>query len=336
VTFNVGAGNNVTLDVSASTRINTFFIRVLPQWKTLLVGSTAEATKVNVVMSLVLDLSGSMFMTVAEGGSDGAPFLPGAVTSFIDNFTDNSDRAALITFGSTAVTDVPMTYKFKTAIENAVKNPKNLDKTWSEGGLQAGLSQIQSVAVSSNESVLRVLVFFTDGFANTFNEKLSCSASRINVGQTDPANHKCGPNCWDVVYKDPSNDNAITCNNPNPFNSIGGTLGSDTDTITVAPGTSETISIYNLNVWTEGQLRALAVANTIRNNNVLIYCVGLGDGPTAINQVFLEQVANVNDPSNPTYNPNQPAGDIAIAPTADDLDSVFQVIAAKIALRLTK
>ena len=33
VAFNVAAANNVTLDVSASTRINTFFIRVLPNGK---------------------------------------------------------------------------------------------------------------------------------------------------------------------------------------------------------------------------------------------------------------------------------------------------------------
>src|SRR5664280_712774 len=56
VTFG-SANNNITLDVSATTRINTYFIRVLPQWSTLAVGSSAQGTRPNLRMTLVLDLS---------------------------------------------------------------------------------------------------------------------------------------------------------------------------------------------------------------------------------------------------------------------------------------
>ncbi|HVM60056.1 MAG TPA: VWA domain-containing protein [Verrucomicrobiae bacterium] len=334
VTFGVDAANNVTLNVRASATIKTYFIGILPQWKTLTVGARAQATKMNVVMSLVLDFSGSMFMSVADGGSDGHTYLPGAVTSFINQFTENADQAALVDFGSTAQVKVKMTSVFKTAIINAVNAEDNLDKTWSEGGLQAGWKQIQTVSAGANQ--LPVIVFFTDGFANTFNVKLGCQPSAINVGQTDPSNHKCGDNCWDLRYLDPNSGDDVDCNNPGSFSSIGGTLGSESGTTTIKAGTSETISKYNLNVWTEGQLRALQMANTIRSNNITIYCIGLGATTNDINQVFLKQVANMNDPANPTYNPNQPAGEAAFASTASDLESVFQVIASQIAVRLSQ
>ncbi len=45
---------------TASTSINTYFIRMIPQWRTLTVGDTAIASRAPVVMTLVLDRTGSM------------------------------------------------------------------------------------------------------------------------------------------------------------------------------------------------------------------------------------------------------------------------------------
>src|ERR1035441_552155 len=57
------ANNNEVVHVTATVKINTFFIRVLPNWSTLEVSSTAEAVRMNVIMTLVLDTSGSMAPT---------------------------------------------------------------------------------------------------------------------------------------------------------------------------------------------------------------------------------------------------------------------------------
>src|ERR1700733_9083376 len=104
---------NIVIDVAATVSINTYFIRVLPQWKILTVGSSAEATRADVIMTLVLDRSGSM---QSNGGSTA---LPPAVTSFISNFDDVNDIAAMVSFAGAASVDVPMQHPFKTKIDNA-------------------------------------------------------------------------------------------------------------------------------------------------------------------------------------------------------------------------
>ena len=41
----------------------------------------------------------------------------------------------------------------------------------------------------------------------------------------------------------------------------------------------------------------------------------------------------MNDPSNPTFNSSQPSGEAVFAPSAADLESVFQQIASKALFR---
>jgi hypothetical protein len=53
-----------------------------------------------------------------------------------------------------------------------------------------------------------------------------------------------------------------------------------------------------------------------------------------ISQAFLPQVAN--DPASSTFYPNTPVGEAVFAPTAADLQGVFQTIASEILLRLSR
>jgi hypothetical protein len=280
--------------------------------------TTARA---NVVMSLVLDWSGSMF-TFPPFGSGGAlgGYLTNAISIFIDNFDDNADRTSMVSFGSFAQVNVPMRYQFKSAIKSAVQNLTSLGRTFSDGGLTLGLQQIQSVPVNPGENLVKVIVFFTDGFANTFQENLN-GCGVLNLGQNDPINNANGP--WDYSYSNPTNGSGAFCN-ATTFYSIGGNLGG-----TLYNAGTVTIGNANQNIWREGQLRTLATANAARNAGIVIYSIGLGFNTNAINQTFLKQIANVNDPSNPTFNSSQPTGDAVFAPTAVDLESVFQQIASK-------
>jgi hypothetical protein len=66
-------------------------------------------------------------------------------------------------------------------------------------------------------------------------------------------------------------------------------------------------------------------------NPVTIYSIGLGN---TINEAYLQDIAN--DPSAPTYNSAQPQGEAVFAPTATQLDAVFQTIASKVLLRLSQ
>ena len=85
------------------------------------------------------------------------------------------------------------------------------------------------------------------------------------------------------------------------------------------------------NIANDAMYRAVQVANSMRAQGIVIYSIGLGN---KIGQAFLQQVAN--DPASSTFNANEPIGQAVFAPTANDLDAVFQSIASEILLRLSQ
>jgi Flp pilus assembly protein TadG len=317
VTF-TSVNNNNVIDVKATVSINTYFIRVLPAWKTLAVGSLAEATRANVIMGLVLDRSGSMGSDPPVG-SGGGKVLPAAVASFISNFDDAIDRAAMSTFASTATTNVPMSQPFKAAITAAAPGvPQDGGRTFSEGGLMIGYDLVNNTPVAPGEIVVKVVVFFTDGYANVFETNFACRAAAINLGQGDPPfgqpTSSGGP--WATEFMDPAGGPDPVCSDTT-FKSIDNTIKA------IDPATQ--------NVWYESQAHALSVAAQMRASKILVYSIGLGGG---LNQDFLRNIAN--DPTGSAYDSTQIAGEAVFAPTPAQLQAVFSQIATKILLRLSK
>ena len=102
VAITTDANNNAVVNVSATATINTFFFGLLSGFKTLKVSSNAQASRPKLIMSLVLDKSGSM------NKNGGAQALPPAVDNFLTYFDNNNDQIADITFSSVASVDVPM------------------------------------------------------------------------------------------------------------------------------------------------------------------------------------------------------------------------------------
>jgi hypothetical protein len=260
----------------------------------------------HIIMSLVLDRSASM---VENGGSTA---LPPAVTNFIAQFDDNTDYASQVSFGSLATVDVPMTQPFIAKIQNAALalsfGPANAT-TCSDEGLTNGMAQVNSVTVPPGESVIKVIVFFTDGMANTFNYVFNCGSRDIDYN--------------DGLY--PSNTG---CTIPPLLSSINPSNG--VLTANAVSSTSCDAMHY------EAENRAEWIAYQARALNYTIYCVGLGntnfdtggecyDGLfPVLNPVFLKDLANT--PDSTTYDPSQPSGLSVIATDADQLDAVFQSI----------
>ena len=106
VEFGLNANNEWAINVTASVHINTYFIRVLPQWKTLTVGASAQAIRAKVVLDLALDRSYSMTL---NGGSN---VLAGAVESFLSVFEDSYDEVGMVSFASNATTDFSIASNF--------------------------------------------------------------------------------------------------------------------------------------------------------------------------------------------------------------------------------
>ena len=317
LTINFGSVNgNTVLDVNATVSINTFFIRVLPaiggaNWSTLSVGESAEATRANLIMSLVLDVSGSMAPPPAgDGGING---LKTAVPNFVNQFDDTHDQVAMVTFSDGATTPVPMTHPFKSTINTAVGSLKGIDWTCSERGLTNGLVQNQNTPITAGENVVKVIVFFTDGLANTW------YWPGFNCGGRDMAPDK----------------SLYSTNGLCTTNSSGCTVPGTIAGLSGSVNTSDRCG----DMYAEAEARARAVAYLARSESNVVYAIAFSSGyvecPTrsSPNIAFLNALANTNSPY---YNSAQPSGDVAGGSSAADLNDLFQTIAAKILSRLTK
>jgi len=307
VVFSTDANNNTLLTVSATTTINTFFIRILPQWQTLTIGASAQSTRPRLIMSLVLDRSGSM------NGNGGAAALPPAVNDFLTYFDENIDQLALVTFSTTSTVNVSMRTGWKTVMTGAVNSMVFGGGTFSVGGITDGKTQIDN-GISSGQNVVKVLVFFTDGHANIAQENpLGTCAGAWNFGGYD------APQTYVGIFSPTTGVAKCTASPPT---CCGGTFKSQID------GTNKAFT--QPNATAEAEYTAVQMANAVRAEGGFVYSIGLGN---AINQNFLLQVAN--DPAASTFDPSQPVGEASFAQTSD-LDQVFQTIAAKILLRLTQ
>jgi Flp pilus assembly protein TadG len=345
---------NTCVTIAATAVINTTFLRalsILPgvgsSYNSSSILVTATAQRNPLVMSIVLDKSGSM------NKNGGSTALPPAVTSFISYFDEGIDNIAEISFSTVASTDVSMTTSFDSPINSAVENLSFGGATFAQSGLQAGYTQIQSIPPTPN--VIRVAVFFTDGWANTNNDNLNCTGTAAKPVYTNVNYGGCSPTeagfaqtldgttispawCSGVSFLDPSSGNSVSCPNSNPANS-----GYKTTATFPAqePGMSGALYPCCGNAKGDGQYditndatyrtETLATSMRTATNPVTIYSIGLGN---TINEAYLQDIAN--DPSAPTYNSAQPQGEAVFAPTATQLDAVFQTIASKVLLRLSQ
>jgi Flp pilus assembly protein TadG len=307
INFTTDANGDPIINVNATATIKTFFMRVLPQYRTLQVAANAQATRPKLIMSLILDRSGSMNL------NGGASALPPAVQTFIGFFDDNIDQVAMVSFSSTSTIDVPIRTMFQLPIINAAGSMKFGGATYAQGGLLNGQAQINSVPATGN--VVKIAVFFTDGWANTNQDVLACRPNKlVNYGGCSPPENAVGW-CSGFSFLDPNTGNSTSC--------------SATQFPSQQTGTMMALNITNIS--NDALYRAEQLANTMRSQGIVIYSIGLGD---KISQTFLQELAN--DPNSPTFNPNQPVGEAVFAPNASDLQSVFQTIASKILLRLTR
>ncbi|MFA6562337.1 MAG: VWA domain-containing protein [Verrucomicrobiia bacterium] len=327
ITYSTDTANNTVVTILGTSVINTYFLRVIPRFQTFQISSLATATRAKLVMSLVVDRSGSMV------GNNGSKKLPGAVGTFISFFDDNMDKVSLVSFSSTTNLNVSVRQPFKSVV-TAAANALSFDGyTYTEGGLKLAKQQNDSVIIPSGENVIKVVVFFSDGQPNTWQYTWTNSLNGVQIKNmvADPV--YIGPNRYIIL--NPSNGNQIKPSGQfydplkGPVTSKGKPYDMPITTFRSVNGSTK--SINGSNFVTESELLPLARANEIRNANMLIFCIGLGD---SIDENFLHQIAN--DTSSSTFNPNQPVGETIIAATANDLQVAFQQIAAKILLRLTQ
>jgi hypothetical protein len=177
--------------------------------------------------------------------------------------------------------------------------------------MDIGRAQINATPIPTGENVFKALVFFTDGQANSFLSNVNCTGTQIRSLVLVPGNGTDD-------FRNPSNGSEVTCS------------ASRTRTFFSQKYQANRNRNAN-NVEEEGLFMAERSAQLTRQDGTTVFAIGLGHD---INRNSLLRMAN--DPSSPGYNPDQPVGVAAFAPTAADLDDVFRQIAAKILLRLTR
>ena len=367
VTFPTDSNGNLQVHVTGTVYVHTLFMRYLSQWREVPVSDTAVATRANLIMSIVLDRSGSMCggtVSCPEGvsGDDGGEALLSAVPTFVGRFDNTLDQVALISFSENSTINFAIGYNFATPITNAVAAMQFAGGTFGTGaGTGALLSsttgaplsladeQNSSATVTPRENVIKVVVYFTDGLMNTIQDKFHCGGTSnntltlLNYGGFDSGSDvdifdpTSATNVFDSDYAGGSGGFKYDAKGDICTNASGGKV---TQFVSQQYGNK---NFSRANVTAEAQFRAIQTAIAMRTESPVptyIYTIGLGDSVTTSTQDFLAQLAN--DPSYSTYISGQPAGEFFYIPDCPssqcttEVDTVFETIAAKVLLRLTE
>ena len=375
------------MTLNATALVNTTFMAYLPRWAQWTIGDTGQATRSNLVMTLVLDRSGSM------NNNQGAGALQAAVPSFIADFLNGTDHISMVSFSGNARVDVAMTTNFATPIDNAVAALNFDGATFGTGAgtighdtvhgppLNLADDQNNSVTLPAGQPETKVIVYFTDGLMNTVQNTLNCTniaQTLYNFGGYDSASgntfdfmdptkdtYETGDLSW--LYGDGTTTVAGTssagcgpttgqheyCKNSVPFNSTKACKG---PTTFPSQHQGANVAWSRANITDDANYRARYTANAIRPESPVptyIYVIGLGSDITndGCTEALLATMAN--DPiagnyscaSYPgVYNSSQVPGALLFAPDCpssqtkcnQELTTAFQIIAAKILLRLTQ
>src|ERR1700733_10880882 len=244
ITFPLDQNNNQQVKVTATANVNTYFIRLISAFATVPVSDTAVSTRGKLIMSILLDRSGSM---ITDGGESA---LQAAVPAFVKNFNDALDEVGLISFADNAEIDYSIAYNFTSPITSDINSMPFGGGTFGSGaGTGALLSaaqgpplsmagaQVDSIPIQPGQNAVKVIVYFTDGLMNTVQDNFNCPAKvLLNYGGFDNQGSQYG----DIF--DPSSKTTIfgTANSSGfPYNTAGtvcktasGTSGTNVTTFT--------------------------------------------------------------------------------------------------------
>jgi Flp pilus assembly protein TadG len=205
VVLSVGAGGQITsASCNARCPVHTYFIGIFSHFVDLKVSSAAVATRNPRLIMVVVDRSGSMLIPPASG-NPGAVGLPAAIVTFLNFFDTSADYIGLVSFGSNARLEMPLTTNFLYAATNDLYEAYDIvtntysyngSQTWyvpgpdpeanqpnyyttgvrrfrfggqtaADEGIRMGLEQMMANAGWANPDVVKYMVIFTDGAWNT-------------------------------------------------------------------------------------------------------------------------------------------------------------------------
>jgi len=365
VTFPTDASGNQQVKVTATVNVHTLFMQLLTPFTTVPVSDTAVATRGKLIMTIVLDRSGSM------GNDGGMAGLQAAVPSFVNDFdqTPNTgDEVGMVSFSSNSTIDYAINYSFKTPINNDISSMTPNGGTFGTGagtgtllsntiGPPLSLAGLMNdgVTIPVGQNVVKVVVYFTDGLMNTIQDNFHCGGvGNATLTLLNYGGHDASQGTNNVAIQDPTAPNT-TFYDYAPggtyfeYNSASAKCKDSTGAyVTTFPSqqTGLQTALSRTNVTAEAKYRANKTATALRSEAShpnYIYTIGLGSGVDSPTQMLLKEIAN--DPTADTYDNTQTTGEfflIADCPSTpsstctNHVLQVFQTIAAKVLLRLTQ
>ena len=351
ITFPLDSFGDQQVKVAATANVKTYFIRLIPAFATVPVTDTAVSTRGKLIMSLVLDRSGSM---TSDGGQSA---LQTAVPQFVANFNDALDEIGMISFADNAEIDFSIAGNFTSSITSEISTMPFGGGTFGSGAgtgsilsntqgppLSMGKLQVDSVPIQPGQNAVKVVVYFTDGLMNTVQDNFNCPAQTLlNYGGFDNP----GSGQYGDIFDPSSKTNIIGTASSTGFQYQYGSAalcknaaGTNVTTFTSQIDGSQK-SLLQTNITNEAIYRAQRTTNVMRTETIpiTIFTMGLGSvGSSAT--TLLKELAN--DPSSDTYNQTQAVGQYFAIPSCpssvctSQLQEAFNAIAARILLRLTQ
>jgi hypothetical protein len=144
---------NVQGDINAP----TWFMKIIGV-NSLHLTVIGQSSRRNVNLMLVVDRSTSLSLT----GS--CPTLASDAQVFVQSFSNNRDRLALITFGTYYNIDFPPNYNFQTSMTTLLGNLQCSGFTNAAAAFSTAYTTLKGLA---DQNALNVIVLFTDGIPNT-------------------------------------------------------------------------------------------------------------------------------------------------------------------------
>jgi Flp pilus assembly protein TadG len=299
--FGTNERGEATVTFTASRTVPTAFATIvgLP---TLLVSATAVAAVPPVDVLLVLDTSGSL---ASAGAFDE---LQQAAISFVSNFDDELDQMGLVSFQLAAHDRFILSHNFKIPVTGNINGMASAGDTNIGEGLRKAREQLLSGSARPNAA--KVVVFFTDGRATAFRGTLGGVDRMLAVFTT--GNNVRG------YFNNPGALPPFSTASPNGCSGASSCFG------------------YNANqIRTQAASVGAAQAALIRQNDILLYTIALGN-PSASDPLltpdldYLRALANEGG----ITNPNEPEGKSFFAPSAAQLEQVFNEVAKDLVVRL--
>jgi len=306
IRFGVNERGENTVTMAAARTIPTTFMRILGHQQIQLAASaTAAVPPIDLV--LVLDQSGSLgFAGVWDDLQD-------AARSFVGYFDDAIDQMGLVSFQLAASDRHVIAHGFTTPITQAINATQSVGDTNMGEALRLARLQMQGSNVRPSSG--KVVVFFTDGRA---------TALRTALGPPD-----AGQDRMIAVYQ--SQEGFLRGYFDNPDRLPMGALASPS-------GCDQWVQCFGWDedlVRQQGAQAGLDQASAIRADGAVIYAIALGN-PDETDPLlqpdlqYLRRIANENG----VEDGSQPQGRMFFAPTAADLQTVFDLVARDLMVRL--